>query len=61
MILRKSKQLYVGTVNTNDLLKKYLRWNIDGVITNRPDRSIELRDDGGITNTFIKRVKILLK
>lgn len=55
------KKVFVWTINQDDLLKKYLRLDVDGIITNHPDRGIALRDDNDITESFINRVKYLLE
>lgn len=55
------KDLFVWTVNKEELLKKYLRLDIDGIITNHPDLGIALRESQEATRTFANRVQYLLE
>ncbi|MGO2099800.1 glycerophosphoryl diester phosphodiesterase membrane domain-containing protein [Vagococcus salmoninarum] len=55
------KDLFVWTVNKEELLKKYLRLDIDGIITNHPDLGIALLESQEATRTFANRVQYLLE
>ncbi|QIL46459.1 glycerophosphodiester phosphodiesterase [Vagococcus coleopterorum] len=55
-----NKDLFVWTVNEDELLKKYLRLDMDGIITNHPDRGVKFRDSEEETKTFANRVSYLL-
>ncbi|MBP1041780.1 glycerophosphodiester phosphodiesterase [Vagococcus sp. BWB3-3] len=56
-----NKEVFVWTVNKEDLLRKYLRLDVDGIITNHPDLAIKLRDSQEETRTFLNRVQYLLE
>lgn len=56
-----NKEIFVWTVNKEDLLRKYLRLDVDGIITNHPDLAIQLRDSQEETRTFFNRVQYLLE
>lgn len=56
-----NKEIFVWTINKEDLLRKYLRLDVDGIITNHPDLAIKLRDSQEETRTFLNRVQYLLE
>lgn len=56
-----NKEIFVWTVNKEELLRKYLRLDVDGIITNHPDLAIKLRDSQEETRTFLNRVEYLLE
>lgn len=35
------------TVNDRDLMKRYIEWGVDGIMTDRPDLMIEVLQDIG--------------
>ncbi|WEG72658.1 glycerophosphodiester phosphodiesterase [Vagococcus intermedius] len=55
------KGLFVWTVNKDELLKHYLRLDVDGIISNHPDRGVEFRESREETETFLNRVLFLLE
>ncbi len=52
--------LFLWTINRDDLMRKYLRLDVDGMITNHPDRALKFRNESEETKTFIRRVKHFL-
>lgn len=54
-------KLFAWTINEDDLMQKYFRLNIDAIITNYPERAIEIRENKEYTKTFINRVRFLLQ
>lgn len=57
----KNIKLFAWTINEDDLMTKYFKENIDAIITNYPERALEIRENKEYTKTFINRVKFLLQ
>lgn len=57
----KKQPLFVWTVNKDDLIQKYLRWDVDGIITNHPDRAVTFRESEEETKSIVQRILYLLK
>ncbi|MBP1040798.1 glycerophosphodiester phosphodiesterase [Vagococcus sp. BWB3-3] len=55
-----NKTVFVWTVNRENLMRQYLRMNIDGMITNQPKRAIELRQSFEEDRGFGQRVRELM-
>ncbi|NLY21242.1 MAG: hypothetical protein GXZ08_08180 [Tissierellia bacterium] len=62
-IIAQSKEKYSGllvwTVNDDEKIKEYLKIDIDGIITNHPDTSVNIRDDDS-SKTFFDRIAELI-
>lgn len=55
------KTVFVWTVNRESLMRKYLRLDIDGMITNYPQTAIQLRENVDKEQTFTARIKALIE
>ncbi|WP_431029994.1 glycerophosphoryl diester phosphodiesterase membrane domain-containing protein [Lysinibacillus sp. LZ02] len=53
---QQEKQLFVWTVNDSRSLQKFLEYNVDGIITNRPDRANDLREVLAEEQYFLNRI-----
>lgn len=53
---QQEKQLFVWTVNDSRGLQKYLEYNIDGIITNHPDKASNLREVLNENQYFLSRI-----
>lgn len=56
----KNIKIIVWTINDDDSMMKYFKININGIITNYPEKAKELRNSKEYTKTFFNRVKYLL-
>lgn len=53
-------ELFAWTINDEETMKKYFKLDIDAIITNYPQRAVEIRDSKEDTKTFFNRVEYLL-
>jgi glycerophosphoryl diester phosphodiesterase len=45
---RKNVKVEPWTVDDPDLMRKYIEWGVDGIITDRPDLMVELLKEMGL-------------
>lgn len=55
------KQLFVWTINEEDLMKKYFRMGVSAIITNHPDTALQIRNDETANKSFFDRVNLLIE
>ncbi|WP_271495721.1 glycerophosphodiester phosphodiesterase [Enterococcus sp. 5H] len=55
------KTVFVWTVNRENLMRKYLRLDIDGMITNYPQTALQLRANFDKEHTLTARIKALIE
>lgn len=55
------KNLFVWTINEEALMQKYLKLDVEGLITNYPETALRLREEDIASETFINRVVFLLE
>lgn len=55
------KGIGVWTVNQEQIIRRALRLNVDGLITNEPSRAYGLRAAFNQEQTFVQRVQDLLE
>lgn len=53
-------RLFLWTINRDELMKRYLRLDIDGMITNHPDRALHYRTESEEKKSFVSRVRYFL-
>lgn len=56
-----NKGIFVWTVNKDDLIHKYLRLNVAGLITDKPAEAVEIRDYYNQKLSFLERVSYLIE
>lgn len=56
----KEKDLFVWTVNEEDLIRKYLNLNVDGIITDIPGDAVEIRNSFEEEKTLLTRLRWIL-
>ena len=42
-------------------MKKYFKLEVSGIITNHPDRALNIREQDEDTKTFLNRIRFLLE
>ena len=57
---QQDKMVFVWTVNDEDLMRRYLALDVDGLITNYPSDAIGIRDSFDENKTFVERIEDLL-
>ncbi|CAM3316916.1 glycerophosphoryl diester phosphodiesterase membrane domain-containing protein [Vagococcus fessus] len=55
------KEIFIWTVNKEDLLKKYLNLNVDGIISNNADLGVGIRSDLEEEKPLYERVILMLE
>lgn len=56
----KEKDLFVWTINEENLIRKYLNLNIDGIITDIPGEAVEIRNSFEEEKTLLTRLRWIL-